>query len=593
MHSPARAAVVMLFSLSAIPLLGQQPITFSPGLLGRVSGQIVDADSGQPIPGARVVLSDYGRPKRQVIADDNGRFVIEAALAGSFELVADLEGYRGSEFGQRQPYGSWQRFDLTDGEQVSNVVLKMWRLASVSGVVLNEDSEPVRGVSVQALSVTTLEARTKLTVVGWPCVTDAKGEYSLSRLVPGSYVLAAGGSYNGASLERGAIGRIVTTYFPASLTPEDATVLTLHGGEGRHDVNMQRHAEGGHTISGRLTGLPLPSSAVPLHLRPADLAGHLAPLAALSTFAQADGTFVFENVPAGRYAVTAVAVPHAAHALGMLPLTQELMGDGQTFAFPNSERSSAIAPAPITPTLWASASVVVGDADVTGVEAAVQQGAAIWGRVVFDPAGDRPTVDQIRRTPMIVVESSRPDLGSFPVGAIDADGLFRMVGLPPGRYAIRIVPILDSGLLGWSTVSVRLGGREVSGTALELGTTDLHDLVITLTTRPATVTGVVRDETNRVVPDAMLYVFPADRSRWGALEMNEHWPSVLRPARNGRYQTYGLAPGNYVIAALTTDAPDPPRTAAELETILQAGVPVTVAPNEMHTLDLVVRRWPR
>jgi hypothetical protein len=107
------------------------------------------------------------------------------------------------------------------------------------------------------------------------------------------------------------------------------------------------------------------------------------------------------------------------------------------------------------------------------------------------------------------------------------------------------------------------------------------------------VTGVVRDETSRVVPDAMLYVFPADRSRWGTLDMSQHWPSVLRPARSGTYQTYGLAPGNYVIAALTTDAPDPPRTAAELETILQAGVPVTVAPNETHALDLVVRRWPR
>lgn len=592
MHSSARAAVVMLFSLSAIPRLGQQPISFSPGLLGRVSGQVLDADSGQPIPGARVLLSSYGPPKRQVMADGNGRFVIEAAPAGSFELAANLEGYRGSEFGQRLPHGSWQRFDLADGEQVANVVLKMWRLASVSGVVSNDNGEPVRGVSVQALSVTAVEGRTKLTVVNRPSVTDAKGEYSLANLVPGSYILAVGGSYNGGSLERGALGRIVTTYFPAALTPDDATVLTLHGGEDRRDVNMQRRAEGGHTISGRLTGLPLPSQAVPLHLRPADSAGRVAPLATLSTFAQADGTFAFQNVPAGRYAVTAVAVPHAAHGAGMLSLTQELVGDGQTFAFPNSERTSAIAPAPITPTLWASAPVVVGDSDVAGVEAAIQQGATILGRVVFDPAGDQPTIDQIRRTPMIVIESSRPDLGSFPAGAIDADGRFRMVGLPPGRYAIRILPMLESGLRDWSTVSVRLPGRELSGTTIELGTTDIYDLVVTLTTRPATVAGVVRDETGRTAPDAMLYVFPADRSRWGGLDMNEHWPRVMRPARSGKYQTYGLAPGEYIIAALTSDAPDPPRTSADIERIFRLGVPVTVAPNETHSLDLVVRPWP-
>lgn len=591
MHSSARVAVVMLLSLSGIPLLGQEPVSFSPGLLGRISGQVVDADTERPVPGARVTLSDYGPPKRQVVADANGRFAIEAAPAGLFELRTDLEGYRGSEFGQRRPGGSWQWFDLADGEQVTNVVLKMWRLASVSGVVLSETGEPVRGLVVQALKATALDGHAKFGVVGHPSVTDATGSYSLSNLVPGDFILAVGGSRYGGAFDRGASGRTPTTYFPSAIAPEDATVLTLHGGEDRRNVTVQLRTAAGHTVSGRLTDMPPAWPMMPLQLRPTDTAGRMAQLATLSTYVTSNGTFAFEGVPPGSYTVTAVAVPHAAHAAGMLSLTQELVTEGQTFGFPTSERGNAIAPAPVAPTFWASAPVIVGDADITGVEAAVQQGATIWGRVEFDASDDRPPIDQIRRTPLIVVESSRSDLGSFPAGAIDADGRFRMVNLPPGQYAIRLLPIVDGGLRGWTTASVRQGDRELSGAAFELGTTDIRDLVITLTTRLAKVAGVVRDDAGRAAPDAMLYVFPADRSRWGSLDMDEHWPRVMRPARSGKYQTDGLAPGDYVIAALTSDAPDPPRTTFDIVKIFQTGVPVTVSPNETHALDLVVRQW--
>ena len=295
MHSSARAAVVMLVSLSAIPPLGQQPITFSPpGLLGRVSGQVVDADTGRPVPGARVTLSDYGPPTRQAIADDNGRFVIEAAPAGSFELRTNLEGYWGGEFGQRRPSGSWQWFDLVDGEQVTDVVLKMWRLASVSGAVVSETGEAVRGVVVQALKVTLVDGHSRFGVVGRPSVTDATGTYSLSNLVPGDVILAVGGSRYGGSFDRGASGQIPTVYFPSAVAPQDATVLTLHGGEDRRDVNVQQRIDPGHTVSGRLTDMPSAWQTMPLQLRPTDAAGRMAQLATLSTFVTSDGTFAFK-----------------------------------------------------------------------------------------------------------------------------------------------------------------------------------------------------------------------------------------------------------------------------------------------------------
>ncbi|HKW00759.1 MAG TPA: carboxypeptidase-like regulatory domain-containing protein [Vicinamibacterales bacterium] len=589
MHSSARAAVVMLLSLSAITVLGQQPISFQPGPLGRISGRVVDADSSQPVAGARVSLSDPGR-RRQAIADDNGRFVFEAVPAGVFELLADLEGYRGSEFGQRQPRGSWQWFDLADGEQVADVALKMWRMASLSGTVLSEGGQPAPGVTVQALRKIETEGHARFSIVGRPCVTDPRGSYFLSDLTPGDYVLAATASRHGGSFDRGAASLTLTTYAPSALVPGDATVLTLRSGEDRRNVEIRRRPLPAHTVSGRLTDPP-GGQTIPLHLVPTDSTGYIAPLATLSTFAASDGTFSFQGVPPGAYTLSTVVVPRAQYTPGSLSLRQELGTDGQSFGFPNSERGSPIARPPDAPTYWVASPLNVGDADVNAGDILIRQAARISGRVEFDPAGDRPTVEQMRRTPLIVMESNRSDLGTFPAGAIEADGRFRMVGLPPGQYSIWILSLLEGGMRGWITASVRQGARELSGATFDLGTTDITDVVVTLTTRPTRISGVARDETGRVDPDAMLYVFPADRSRWGALEMNAHWPIVMRPARSGKYTTYGLAPGGYVVSALSSDAPDPPRTSADVERILRAGVPVTVSPNETHALDLVVRRW--
>jgi hypothetical protein len=75
--------------LVTIPLL----TGFQSNANGRISGQVVDASSSQPAAGARVTLSDYGPPKRQAIADNDGRFVLDGSPAGWFALRAGADGY--------------------------------------------------------------------------------------------------------------------------------------------------------------------------------------------------------------------------------------------------------------------------------------------------------------------------------------------------------------------------------------------------------------------------------------------------------------------------------------------------------------------
>jgi hypothetical protein len=556
-----------------------------------VSGQVIEAGTARPVAGAEVTLSGYGFPQLQAAADEHGQFVIEGSPAGSFELLAHASGYRGGEYGRRNPSGSWQWFDLRAGESVAAVVLRLWKLASISGAVWNASNEAERDVTVQALSAVRTDGYVRFVPIGQPAVTNARGEFVLTALMTGDIIVAASSGRRGASLDRGASAQAGTVYFPSAATPSEATVLRVGPGEERHGIIVRRPTVVGHLVSGRLTG-PQSGVGLPIQITPTDAAGRMAPLSMLATISTTDGAFTFRNVPRGQYTLTAVVIPRPDFAAGQLSLTQEVTATGQAFAFPARGRGDPIAPPPETPTYWVGVPVVVGDSDVTDLAAPIREGARIYGTVEFD-ADSVPTPDQIRQTPVVVVDSSRPDLGSFPTGAISTDGHFRMVGLPPGRYAIRVLPLFESGLRGWSMASLRQGGREVAGSSLDVGNADVGDVVITLTTRPTTLSGVVRDQTGRPAPEAMLYLFPADSSRWGPLDMIEHWPRILRPARSGAYQAESLAPGEYVVSALDSSAPDPPRTAVELTRILQAGLPVAVTPHEAHRLDLIVHEWQR
>jgi len=59
-----------------------------------VTGTVVDAQSGAPVPGAMVALvSSDGRVRAQVLADGAGRFAVRAASAGRYALRAERVGY--------------------------------------------------------------------------------------------------------------------------------------------------------------------------------------------------------------------------------------------------------------------------------------------------------------------------------------------------------------------------------------------------------------------------------------------------------------------------------------------------------------------
>ena len=148
-------------SLSArLEPAGQLELTIelTPLTHGDVTGRVVDARTGKPLPGARVSIG-----QQETLADASGTFALQQVRAGDLRVAARAEGYDpGSAAAQLEP---GDRLDLT-------LELEPIRLGSLSGrIVDSQTGEPIAGALV--------------TLDGQTAETDANGVYRFTGLKPG------------------------------------------------------------------------------------------------------------------------------------------------------------------------------------------------------------------------------------------------------------------------------------------------------------------------------------------------------------------------------------------------------------------------
>lgn len=189
---------------------------------GLIVGQVVDAGSGRPVPGAvvtiggaaggagrgagptRVVLGMRGggppaapppssSPNRQVpriLTGAEGRFAFRSLPAGTFNIVAAKPGYSEGAYGRLRPEGPEQPLELEDGQRLGNVTIRLFRQASISGTVTDDLGEPVVGADVRAYRRDLVAGRRVLSPVSNVAHTDDRGMYRLAGLQPGTYAIA-------------------------------------------------------------------------------------------------------------------------------------------------------------------------------------------------------------------------------------------------------------------------------------------------------------------------------------------------------------------------------------------------------------------
>jgi protocatechuate 3,4-dioxygenase beta subunit len=464
-----------------------------------LGGTIVRAD-GQPLPRARVTLDSAatpGRP-RTAITDDAGAYLFDMLSAGEYRVRAAKTGYMVVEYGQRRADERGGTIRLDAGETRERVDITLPRYGAISGVIVDENGDPVEAVGVSVLEVHVVGGRRQLTPVAGVGSrrTNELGRYRVYGLQPGAYVVSA---------ELGPLGTddvagYAPTYFPGTPNPVDAQMVSVDLGE---DVLAADFALT-PVRTARIAGRTLDSSGEPfqggVQMRSSRRSGAVA-MPAVGAWTSPDGSFEFRNVPPGQYVI---------HAF-----------KGNEFG-------------------WQS--VAINGTDMTDLAVQTLPGSTVTGRMVFEGA----SAPSRRRLDLALIPAD-PDFVPFGGGGLGADihddWTFTIANASGARrFRMRTAPP------GWMLKSIRSKAGDITDAVMSFGTgrESLQDVEVVLTDQVTHVSGAVTD--GRGAPaNCAVVAFSSDRSRW--FEASRFF-ALRRPSADGTFRIDGLPPDEYYLAAV-------------------------------------------
>jgi hypothetical protein len=192
-------------------------------------------------------------------------------------------------------------------------------------------------------------------------------------------------------------------------------------------------------------------------------------------------------------------------------------------------------------------------------------------------------LDQIRL--QLVDRSSSRFAPSWPV-RVGADGTFVTVGSPPGSYSIE-----PDETPTWTFLSATLNGRDLDDAPLTLDTSDVSGVIVTYTSQPTRVSGIVHAQAGPRLQegDAMVLAFPANAAAWFEHGMPRRYLRTVPPDKNGAFSVTGLPPGEYIFCAIPSELVGESMSSAFFDAVSRAGSRVTLATGQATSVDLVMR----
>jgi protocatechuate 3,4-dioxygenase beta subunit len=158
----------------------------------RITGMVVKLAGSGPLRKTRVSLQSVDDRSRTVavVTDAGGRFELKGLDPGRYRLRASRLGYVTYEYGQRKPEDPGAVLTLRPGQEMKDLQFRLIPSAVIAGRILDEDGEPLPGVSVSALREVYAEGKRNLSTKA-TVETNDLGEYRLFGLAPGRYFVSA------------------------------------------------------------------------------------------------------------------------------------------------------------------------------------------------------------------------------------------------------------------------------------------------------------------------------------------------------------------------------------------------------------------
>ena len=443
-----------------------------PAGTARIEGVVRDADSpdAAALSRTRVTATNVAtRAVRKVQTDPGGSFHIGSLPAGRYELLAERDGFLAVTPGSAVHVPAV--VTVGDGGAAS-ATLTMLRAGVVSGAVYDQSGRPVAGyyVTLRRFSVANgppvmhdlLSEYKSIGAVQNAGLTDSTGRYRIFGVPPGEYVVAAllegpvpaspqttreeveqaladvrttpGSSGPGfvatpkaptpPSRSPAATRERLPVYHPGTVDVLSAASVKVEAGAELLEVDIVLIDAAPVPVSGvvRFDGADV-AGTIELQFERVDVRGGKAP----SAYVRDDRGFTTENVPPGRYVISA-----------------------RTRAESSDRRVS----------MSGRTVIDVRDA-VDDVEITLRPAGAVSGRLIAPSGvvlGSRPMV--VRLEPLGQVEG---DPG--PSVRASGDGTFKLQGVAPGRYRLRNESG-NSEPLPWAVQGIGVG---VGGVLLEDG----------------------------------------------------------------------------------------------------------------------------
>jgi len=470
-----------------------------------VSGLIRDAGTGAPMPD--VVVSYRSQ---DVTTDAEGRYTLRNVPAGPVRVTA-MGPAEARGFGAR----ATRLVTLSAGQELTGVDLLLRGHAQLSGKILDQNKEPMAGVSVRLIAREYSLGALRY-VFARTTQTDDQGEYVMNYVEPGrAYLLQIQkGSRNLDAISESPVNpklrrpAVVPTYYPGTAAIEGAQALVLNPSEKREGVDIRVLRTPSFCIDGALQ-----SGSGPGKLRFS--------IAERQPTSGASGNgSMFIGSPGG---VTA--------ADGKIRICDLHPGDYTITV--NSSINGGDAPG-----FFGTAVVSIIDQDVSKIFVTAHARVTVPGEIVWEGAPPDPPVSSMLT--LFTRPMTRPSYEGEQTGVrASIPGQFSLENLFVDEYSLQFNGVPAGAYIK----DVTYGGHSALREPLRPGTAvGEAGLRITLARDGGRVSAKVADKDNKPIGDANVVVMPAGVASEGALaaamisgqtDQNGAWSSALLPP--GKY----------------------------------------------------------